>query len=733
MTKKLLSILVSSLFVSAPALAQVAPAAQAPTVAQIDQWLTQGSVSLGGIGVSKSDTKDASKLEEFRDLSDGVLSTFDLRARGGQKWFDAFGENIGRDDMYLSARGGVYGMFKARIYTDWLKHEFVDNALTPFGGAGTNTQTATFPKPNPATWFTTDIGYRRKDTSGFFEWQSFTPYYFRVDASNVKYDGSKLGSAANGTSPGNGFVDLALPVQYNVNTASAEAGYNTPAMHFAANYTYSKFNNNNLTVNWNDPFYANAVDKTYLPPENKYQRLGLNATFRQLPWDSTLAMRYTWSKTESTADLATTVLAPGATSTSPPVFAPTLPNVGIFNGQIQNRTFTLALASSPIKDVDTRVFYNYYRRKNDSTDVIFSGPAVNCGGGPCEGSLFEYTKNNVGFDVYWRVARGQRIGFGYQYWNVDENREDYDHHTDNVFFAEYKTTAIENLTARLKYEYLQRRSNYLRGDSGVDSNDPNFLERFVGRFDLADLNQNKVKLILDWSPMPLFDMSLEAIYKDNDYRDFTIGRTKDKRDEVYVSAAYGDPAKVRFTVFGDIENIKYNSFHRNVGAGTCPTTSGTPPVTATNCFDPSTPPNSIAYNWSAVNKDKNWTVGFGLDWPAMDRLMIKASVLYYKTDGTADMASQNNFGNPLPINDYDSTETTSLNLKGIYAINKDWSVTAGYSYEKYTYSDARFNGYQYTIPFPGVTTNASQSYLNGYNAFTPYKANIYYLIGTYHF
>ena len=84
MTKKLISVLVSSLFVSAPALAQVAPVGQAPPVAQIGGWDTQGSISLGGIGVSKSDTKDASKLEEFRDLSDGVLSTFDLRARSGQ-------------------------------------------------------------------------------------------------------------------------------------------------------------------------------------------------------------------------------------------------------------------------------------------------------------------------------------------------------------------------------------------------------------------------------------------------------------------------------------------------------------------------------------------------------------------------------------------------------------------------------------------------------------------------
>ena len=110
------------------------------------------------------------------------------------------------------------------------------------------------------------------------------------------------------------------------------------------------------------------------------------------------------------------------------------------------------------------------------------------------------------------------------------------------------------------------------------------------------------------------------------------------------------------------------------------TTSGG--VTANNCFDPNTPPNSIAYNWSATNKDRNWTAGVGLDWPAMDRLMVKASFLYYKTHGTADMAAQNNFGNPLPINDFDTSAKTSFNLKGVYDFGKNWAVTLGYAYEK---------------------------------------------------
>ena len=133
------------------------------------------------------------------------------------------------------------------------------------------------------------------------------------------------------------------------------------------------------------------------------------------------------------------------------------------------------------------------------------GLAVLCGGLACENPLYAYTKNNVGFDVYWRFLPGQRLGGGYEYWNIDRNREDYDHNTDNKFFVEYKNTMLANLAARLKYQYLQRRSHFLRSDEGVNANDATFLERFVGRFDLADLNQNYVKLTVDWSPAPMFD------------------------------------------------------------------------------------------------------------------------------------------------------------------------------------------------------------------------------------
>ena len=178
----------------------------------------------------------------------------------------------------------------------------------------------------------------------------------------------------------------------------------------------------------------------------------------------------------------------------------------------------------------------------------------------------------------------------------------------------------------------------------------------------SNLDQTRIRLVLDSSPIPFLYLGSEGYWKYNDYRDNhnlspLLGRTKDTRQEYYASISYGDVQSFRVTFFGDIEFIQYDSDHRNINAGTCP---GTSP----NCFNPNSPPTSIAYNWSATNKDTNWALGIGTDWKAMERLTLKGSAIWSRTLGNADIVSQNNFGNPIPIPSYDTTSKVSLNLKG---------------------------------------------------------------------
>ena len=711
MTRQPLCTLIAGLFLTAPAWAQT------------NDWLIEGSGTLGYLHDSIN-SPDSSKFQEYQDLGNGVISDVFVRGRSGTSWFNGYGENFGRTDQYMMLEGGIYEVWKGKIYYDQIPHEFLFNGKTPFAGSGSNNLTATFPQPNPATWNTIDLGYKRSDYGGYFEWQGNSPWFIRFDANEVQYEGTKPGAGALGTSPGNGFIDLMIPVHNNTKNFNVEGGYNTGDLNLSAAYLYSKFDNDNATLTWNSPFFGNNVDTTFLPPDNHFQRVTLNATWRSLPWQSTLAARYTWSQMESTVDLAQIAL----NSTTPPFYGPTDPNVGQFNGKIDNQTFTLAFASHPIASVDTRIYYNWYKRNNDSTQVVY-GPdsIVNCGG-PCQNLLYQFTKDNWGFDAYWRFAPGNRLGAGYNYLYTSENRPDYDSVKNQQLFVEWKNNSLENLSMRLKYSYLQRRSNYLGYDEGVDANDPNYLARFTSAFDSAPLDQNAIKFTGDWDPMPMAALSLELRWLKNDYQGINLGRTSDKREGAYLSGSYGATDGVRFSLFGDLEHITYDADHRQISTGSC-----NPPPPGNGCFDPYTPPNSSAYNWSSNNSDRDWSIGVGVDWPVMDKLTIKGSILYYQTDGSADSFSQNNYGNPLPITAWDDTRHTTANVKGIWTYDKNWSFTLGYAYDRWRYSDQAYNGYQYTIPFPGVSTNTGQSYLSGYNAFTNYVSNIVYVLATYKF
>ncbi|MBL0290981.1 MAG: MtrB/PioB family outer membrane beta-barrel protein [Betaproteobacteria bacterium] len=705
MTKTQLSILIASLFAAAPAFAQGA-----------DPFITQGQVEVGGI-LTDSDTRDASKFQEYQDLGNGMLSNFGIQGRNSSSWIEAYGENFGRDDLYFSVRGGMYDVFKARAYTNWMPHDFLYNGLTPFVGSGGPTLTATFPKPNPASWENVDLGYQRKDTGGYFEWQRQSPWYVRVEGNQVKTEGTKNGAASNGTSPTYGYVDLALPVQYETNNAAVEFGYAAKDMTFTANYMVSNFGNGYETVAWNNPYFGNNYDRTYLPPENSYQRLSLNGSVRALPWNSTVSARYTWDQTKSDAAVNPTVLN-GAGAGG---YLNVAPSTSTFNGDEVRQTFTLAWTAKPTAAVDTKVYYNWQEMQNDSTDVVFCASGAASCGGTFENELWDYKKQNFGAEAHWKVNRGNRIGGGWDWLNIEQNRFDFDESTSNLFWFEWKNTSFDTLSARVKYSYLDRSSNFLLGNAGPTANDVAYLFRYVKAFDLADLKQNRVKLTLDWAPSDALGVTAEYIYKDNDYSDTQIGRTSDTRNEIFANLTYGSASSWRVSLFGDYENVKYESFHRYVGASPVCTTA-----TGPNCYSIDAAPTSSSYNWNANVKNDNWILGVGADAPVGDRWLLTGSLLYEQTDGSADMSAQNNYGNPLPLPNYPNIKTTSLNLKAAYKVNRNWTVTGGYAYQKYDYDDIQYNGYTSTVPF-NATTSTTTSYLNGWNAFQTYNANIFYL------
>jgi len=682
-----------------------------------------GSVTGGLIG-TRTASRNPWKADEYRDLSDGVLIGGEVKGRSPDYYFDGFGENINRNDQTIDVKGGKYNSLRWQLYDTRLVHNWTHGAITPYSGVGGNTLTATFPNTNTSNWNSFDFSKKRQNTGGMFELWNGSPWFVRVDANEVREHGLQLIAGSNGTSPGNGFADKPFPVDYTTQNASIEAGYATRQAQLSVSALHSTFQNTNETLRWRNQFFG-GQDTTWLPPSNEYTKLGLNGMLKRLPFESTLAGRLSISQATSSTPVAATVLNTGG------VLRATNPDHSTFNGEVVHKTGSLSLHSNWSRDLDSRVYWNWTRKDNRSTEVTFVAPpaGVNCGGGSCVAELLSYNRNNFGTDVGYRLNQTNRVVLGLDLVNLHRNRVDFDRTHDTRISAEWRNTSLDWLGTRLKYQYLERRSHFLEGNAGTGPTDPAFLDRFIARFDASNVDQHLIKLTSDIRAAELADLGVEAIYKKNNFKDTVLGRKEDERAELYGNASYGDPKKLRAMVFADLELVRYESLHRNISV-VPPAVPTTGPNTA---FDPfsgaACTGASCNYNWGANNRDRSWLLGFGTDWLPRERLKFSGSAIWQWTHGAVDFDVQRTPNainpRPTPIGNFDNTRRFTLNLKGTYGLTKSVDLTGGYAYETYRYSDIALDNYRYTI---GAGNGAS--YLSGAYAFPNYTANIVYATAT---
>ena len=337
-------------------------------------------------------------------------------------------------------------------------------------------------------------------------------------------------------------------------------------------------------------------------------------------------------------------------------------------------------------------------------------------------------------------------GLRWDYFDLSQHAPDYDDSHTNKLWVEYKNTMLPALSGRLKYQYLKRDSTLNWTTAGLNANQPEYLLAYTSSFNLQDSTTNLLKLYLDWNPMPAVGVSFEGTWGKVDYDDVTYGRTENKRQGYFLSGNWNPTAAWKFNAFGSWEQTKYPSNHRYIGTvagGPIPPPGDCTPANP-NCYDPFAPPfqaspgsGTASYNWNSQTQDETWMIGVGADWKAMDRVQLSASYLYVSNEGEATFGVQPGvvLNNPpvLNISNFDNSKQHYFNLKGVWSYDRNWSFTGGYSYMKFSQDDIATNGYQYVLPYPGVATNTSLSYLNGYNAFTAGHNNIFYVLATFKF
>jgi MtrB/PioB family decaheme-associated outer membrane protein len=677
-----------------------------------------GWVSITGIHTDVT-SDNRFRFAEYRDLDSGVTGALDLRGQSNAWYYNLFGENLGRDDQFVQLKGGRYGLAKFNVYSDDIIHNLTFGAITPFTGVGTNslTFTGTAPSTATATWNAFDYSVQHKNVGGAAEAQAGigSPIYFRVAANRKKSEGIKpLGAA--GTSPGGPAYELPAPIDWTTTDVSGEAGYSSKVAHFSVNVLYSKFEDHNDFLTWRTPFVTTGanIESSTLAADSNLRRVGVNGMLKQLPLDSSLALRATYTKITNSMPIGTTFLAISGTTGANRLTNPCSPT---FEGEVVNKSFSAAFNSHLGAALSSKVYWNWYERDNNSSHIVFtpSGPGSGgtCDIGPtgaalttCSTEFLHFKKDNVGVELYYKLARGHKLTFGLDYMDTERERIDFDRSKETKAFVEYKTSAMEVADVRVKYQHLRRKAEFLEGDN------PDLITRNFFRFDAAPLNRDTLKVVFDTTPAPLLDLGAEFIVKRNKYKDTLLGRNKDSRFELAFSASYGDPNALRLTAFADYERAQYDSMHW---------------VGATTTF-PNTNTAGTTYLWESDVKDRNYLVGAAASWKLSERINLVGSLIWQKANGAVDFAAQSTVANPMNIDRYDNFRKKALNVRGMYAVTRHLDVSLGAAWEKYEYTDIQMDEYIYNI-----RTGTNQSFLTGAYAFPNYKASIVYATLAYRF
>lgn len=648
-----------------------------------------GEVQAGLRFISGDDTDDDkgnAKFNEYDNRNDGFIGDFSLFAGKDRHYL-----KVDADSSGLEATVGCFKNGKFSVYFNEFDHNYTYDALTVFKGVGSENLTLAGVGNNPANWIPFDYTVERKQMGAKGDFSFGSPFFLTFDVNKTEKDGQvPWGVNSSSTSPGSYFTELPMPIEYAANTATVTLGYRSKSLTASVDGTISSFDNDNDRLSWQSPSVVNAAVTVpvYLAPDNEMAQIGGQLIFRELPLASTLALRGSYAKLTSDADI-----------------------IGFreFDGEVTYTNASAILRSRPTTALDTEIAYRYTDKDNDS-DQFDTGAGEN--------QLFHYTKHSASIEGGYHLTAHNRLGAGYEYTKVDrakEVRHDAEETEDNKVFVEWKNSSLDFLTAKLRYEFLDRDTDFPDVPAAPVAAD------YVRPFDAATKQQDTVRVIFDVAPFDGLDLGIEYNYETADYDDTVLGRTDEESSEVIVDASAALPINSTLYAYVSYEQLETTVDQRRGSNDPL----GNSALTNAN------------YSWENNREDNTWAYGVKLMVPLVDeRLKLTAAWDYEKNEGedtftfpSAAFPAAVEPTRPIDINsNYGDYTQKTLNLKAEYAISASWEVMIGYLYEKYELEDIQYDGYRYIYG-----AGASTSYLSGAYADSDYEAKMGYLAMKYKF
>jgi MtrB/PioB family decaheme-associated outer membrane protein len=634
----------------------------------------EGQVTLQGVYYDVNGSK--AKFHEYSDSRDNsqALGEITFLRDSPTEFISSRGTDIGYDTQHYRLEGGRYGAFKAWFDYNEIIHNITEDARTFYSGVGSGIL-AGMAGTDSNTWISTfDYYTKRKRFDSGADFNLLNPFFFNVNYMYEQKEGVQPTGAA-ATSPGGIALELPQPVDYTTNGLRLEGGYAKNPFFISVGYTYNDFGNGIQDLHFIDAS-GTFLDPFSLPPDSTLNRFDVRGSVR-LPLNSRFSLNIANARTESDTT-----------------------SFALYDGKVDTSTYDFALTGNPCAHSEAKLYYKYYDRDNKSgvtNDPLFP--------------TFSYTTKTYGGDLNFKLPAKLRLDTGYKHVTADRKVE-YEtdpaavlpDNTDNIYFAGLKWVGLDFMSAKAGYERLERDADYRTFESKAMQN-----QKFI----YAPQNRDTWKAALDIFPTDALNFGLEYNHKKADYRDTTYGLAGDKRDALNFAADYVHGSCARLSGYFDAEKI---TLDRNMIRN--------------------------ASRWDLEEEQKTFGYGIRTDiYVIPKKLTLVLRYDYLRANGFDDFTFYDNSaafwagigvpqGSPVDIPNWDDYQRYTLGLTAVYNFSESLVVRAGYAYERFRYSDAQYDNYQYIAADPAVS---SKAYLTGAYSNPSYSANVVFLGVTYLF
>ena len=637
----------------------------------------QGTIEVGVRGGNVKGNQ--AKHNEYRDLRKALTLGFDLGLSEKDYYTELSGQNLGLSieadsrrqsrDQSLLLEGGKYEAFKYSLFYDEIPHNTTYGASALYPGAGTSvlgtapvTSTATTIALNNAQKYAFDYAIGRKNYGASAEVSLNSPFFFsaRAERNETK------GTIPLGTYLGQ-IKEVPLPVDYETDNLYLETGYRAKNLIATIDGTLSRFHENTPTQIL---AFTNASQYLTVPPSNDYFKIGGSVKYDIPLIKSTLMVRGSYSKLTSEFNLFDPAAAVAAGAG----------NFTHFKGELDYTTASAALTSRPIENLDTRLFVNYLDKNNES-NTGFSYRTNNTAAalltGVTEG--FEYHKINGGLDLGYKLPARTKVSTGYEYQKLERAlRNDAPETVDHSAYLQVKNDLLHWMGAKVRYQFLDRISDFMQPVNPAGPGGQS--EGYFRPADAATKMQHTVKVGLDFEPLDSVTLGLEYAYKYADFRDSVLGVQSEKSHGIYFDSNV-TVGIFRFNPYADFELADQVSSH-HFGAGTA--------VLA--------PSSATSYNWTNSAENTYYAVGINSEIEVIkEKLVASIGARYEKSDGAERFATDSPglsaTGQIFDNNAVDDYKKKMVCGKLTAKFSKELKGTVGYTFEKLSYADDHYTGY----------------------------------------